>query len=109
MARFATTHWYLVGAAEPEARRDAAGEPPTRYLPALRAHVVRRKGVRPAEADDLLQGFVSQKVLEQEILMRVVPGDGKFRTWLLAALDRYAVSASRQATPARSDVFDQTW
>lgn len=135
MPRFPTTHWSLIGAAgqaDPAQRREVLGELLTRYLPALKAHLVYQKRLEPEDADDLLQGFVSRKLLEQDILTQVAPGKGKFRTWLLTVLDRFLVSERRYAaaakrsaagtvsleevrreqaaaTPPPAAVFDQTW
>jgi RNA polymerase sigma-70 factor (ECF subfamily) len=101
-----------------------------RYWPALKSHLVARKGIDPDDAEDLLQGFVTSKILEQGVLARVVRAKGKFRTWLLTALDRYVISQQRyqaaakrsapgavrlDAVPAvvsdsgRADVFDLAW
>lgn len=65
------------------------------YFPALRAHLVRGKRVPADRADDLLQGFVCDKVLERDLLSHVQEGRGKFRTFLLCALDRYLVDQFR--------------
>lgn len=135
MARFPTTHWSLIGAAgqpDEEQRRAVLGELLTRYLPALKAHLVYQKHLAPDDADDLLQSFVARKILEQEVLTQVTPGKGKFRTWLLTVLDRYAISERRYASaerrstagtvslesgvpeqvavgPTPSEAFDQAW
>ena len=56
--RLPTTHWSLVaraGFTDNEARRDALGELLTRYLPALRAHLIHSKRLTDDEADDVLQ------------------------------------------------------
>jgi RNA polymerase sigma-70 factor (ECF subfamily) len=101
-----------------------------RYWPALKGHLVARKGIDPDAAEDLLQGFVTSKILEQGVLARVVRAKGKFRTWLLTALDRYIISqqryhaAAKRAAPGMvsldavpavasdaegADVFDLAW
>src|SRR5262249_31382292 len=51
---------------------------------------------------DLSQGFVVSKVLGQDLIARADRGKGKFRTWLLTALDRYLISQWRQTAARRS-------
>ena len=68
-----------------------------RYLPALRAHLVYGKRLQPDVADDLLQSFVADKVVEQGLVASADREKGKFRTFLLAALSRYHVSQIRKA------------
>ena len=85
-------------------------------------------------ADDLLQGFLADKVLEQRLIGHADPTRGRFRTFLLAALDRYVIDALRhnaaqkrspraaisdvdqhrdtlasRATSTRADAFDLAW
>ena len=133
MPKFPTTHWSLIGRAsqdDPTLRRAALGELLTRYLPALKAHLLFRKQIAPERVDDVLQDFITGKILEQNLLPRVVRGKGKFRTWLLTALDRFVVSEHRYRTAAKrcptgsicidaadhlaapatpSDAFDHAW
>jgi RNA polymerase sigma-70 factor (ECF subfamily) len=104
VARFPSTHWSLIGRTgrvDPLEKRQALGELFTRYWPALKAHLVGRNGFDPDRADDLLQGFVTSKILEQGVLSRVEPAKGKFRTWLLTILDRYVVSQRRFQSAAK--------
>jgi DNA-directed RNA polymerase specialized sigma24 family protein len=101
---FPSTRWSLVGEA---AREDIAGCRPAlgkllaAYLPALRAHLVRRRGCRPEQAEDLVQGFILSKVLEGPLLGSAQPSEGKFRTLLLTALDRYLISQHRFESAAK--------
>ena len=68
----------------------------SRYRPALKAHLTLKKKIAPADADDLIQGFISAKVLEGDLVSRADPEKGKFRTILLTALDRYVISVIRR-------------
>ena len=82
MARFPSTHWSLIARTrrvDPLEKRQALGELFTRYWPALKAHLVARKGLDPDGADDLLQGFVTSKILEQGVLNRVAPSLPRLR------------------------------
>lgn len=102
--RFPQTHWTLVnraaGQSDAEATK-ALGQLLERYLPALNAHLVFGKRVPPDRADDLLHSFVAEKILEGELLRHADRARGKFRTFLLTALDRYAVSRFRKEQAAR--------
>ncbi len=105
-ARFPTTHWSLVARAgkdATEAKRQALGEVLMRYLPALRAHLVFGKRLSQEDADDLLQEFVAGKILEKNLIGRADAQLGKFRTFLLTALDRFLIDRIReQAARKRS-------
>jgi DNA-directed RNA polymerase specialized sigma24 family protein len=89
---FPSTRWSLVAYAGQCRDGDPAalGELLSRYLPALKAHLVLKKGLEPDRVDDLLQGFVADKVIERNLLAAAQRRRGKFRTFLLTALDRYA-------------------
>ncbi|NQU21966.1 MAG: hypothetical protein HQ567_11840 [Candidatus Nealsonbacteria bacterium] len=96
--RFPVTQWSLVARAgqdDPELRRKALGELLGRYVPALRAHLVYRKGVAEEKADDLVQEFVADKILEKDLISRADRSLGKLRTFLLTALDRFAANQFR--------------
>jgi len=89
---FPSTRWSLVaraGQPDAEAKREALGQLLVRYLPALRAHLVYRKRLPPEKADDLVQEFVTNKILEKDLIARADQQLGKFRTLLLTALDRF--------------------
>ncbi|NQT11663.1 MAG: sigma-70 family RNA polymerase sigma factor [Planctomycetes bacterium] len=96
--RFPTTHWSLVARAgkdRAEARGEALGDLLVRYLPALRAHLICAKGIAPDRADDLVQGFVADKILEKDLISRADRDLGKFRTFLLAALGHFVINQYR--------------
>ena len=92
--RFPTTHWSLVAQAGHDDRREALGRLLEQYLPALRAHLV--YGKRPPDrADDLLQEFTARKILEKDLIAAADRQLGKFRTFLLTALDRFLLNQLR--------------
>ena len=98
-ARFPTTHWSLVARAgrdATEVKRQALGELLRRYFPALRAHLVYGKRLSPEDADDLVQEFVADKIIEKELIGRADAQRGKFRTFLLTALDRFLIDRFRE-------------
>jgi hypothetical protein len=96
--RFPLTQWSLVaraGLASEGVRREALGVLLRRYVPALRAHLVVQKRVPRDAAADLIQGFVCDKVVEQGLLAGADRCKGKFRSFLLTALDRYVIDQGR--------------
>ena len=101
---FAATHWSLVrraGGASVETRRLCLDILLPRYLPALRAHLTIDKRIPAGQADDLLQGFIADKVVEQNLVALADPAKGKFRSFLLAALNRYVIDQLRRDASAR--------
>jgi RNA polymerase sigma-70 factor (ECF subfamily) len=99
LAAFPTTHWSLVaraGRGGVEAQRQALIQILNRYMPALRLHLVARKRMDSNRADDVLQSFLAGKIIEQGIIERAEKEKGKFRTFLLTALDRFIVSEARR-------------
>jgi RNA polymerase sigma-70 factor (ECF subfamily) len=97
-ASYPTTQWSLVRAASSDnedARRDAVTRFVRRYVPVLQNHLVRGRGLSPDEADDVVQSFLADKVLEDGLIGLADPGRGRFRTFLATSLDRYLVSHIR--------------
>ena len=91
-AWFPTTQWSLVDVVrrgDSRATRAALEELLRRYLPALRAHVVRRRHISLDDSDDLIQEFIASKILEKDLLARADRELGRFRSYLLKALDRF--------------------
>jgi DNA-directed RNA polymerase specialized sigma24 family protein len=108
-ARFPTTRWSLVDLVrrgDAQATREALDELLTRYLPALQAHLVRRRGLPPHEADDLIQEFVAGKILEKGLIARADQKLGKFRTLLMTALDRFVIDRARHAAAKKRSPGD---
>jgi RNA polymerase sigma-70 factor (ECF subfamily) len=96
---FPTTRWSLVGRAAQRGPSNgplALSELVVIYLPALRAHLVGSMHIDEHRADDLLQGFLADKVVEQNVLAMADPNRGKFRTFLLTALERFIIDAHRR-------------
>ena len=94
------TQWSFVAYAA-RCREDdptALGDLLSRYLPALKAHLVLKKGMKAEHAEDILQGFIADKVIEKNLLAEANRKKGKFRTFLLTALDRYALNQLRNET-----------
>ena len=105
---FETTHWSLVEQARdgsPSVRRETLGELLTRYLPPLRIHLLACRRLSPDETDDLLQSFITEKILERDLLSHVDRAKGKFRSFLLSSLDHYRIDhlRSQQARRRRGE------
>jgi DNA-directed RNA polymerase specialized sigma24 family protein len=130
---FPSTQWSMVaraGASDSVLRR-ALDALLRRYVPALRSYLLANHRVSPDRADDLLQGFLADKVLEQDIIRHADQTRGKFRTFLMTALNHYTISLFRkeqagrrsptglepldgenalaQPAPSAPDTFDVAW
>ena len=104
VASFPATPWSLVARASRaggDDRRESLGLLLQRYLPALRTHLVVARQVGAERADDLLQGFVADKVVEQDLIAAAERERGKFRSFLRVALNRYVVDQRRREHAAR--------
>jgi len=102
--RFPTTHWSLVdraGRGEGEAKRAALADLLRAYAPAMRSYLVNRRRVPQDRADDLVQSFVADKVLGGDFVGRAERERGRFRSFLVAALERHAINAARHAAALR--------
>jgi DNA-directed RNA polymerase specialized sigma24 family protein len=96
---FPSTQWSLVlcaGHASEDEKREALGALLRRYLPALRAHLLIGKTAPADQVDDLLQGFIADKVVGRDLIAKVRREKGKFRAFVAVALDRYVVSQLRR-------------
>ena len=101
---FPNTSWSMVaraGHVRSSVRRRTLEALVRQYQPALRSYLMARRRIGPHDADDLLQEFLASKVLAQQILRRADKTRGKFRTCLMPALERFAISEYRKASAAR--------
>jgi DNA-directed RNA polymerase specialized sigma24 family protein len=104
VGEFPLTQWSLVRgakAADAQSRRNALSILLHRYIPALRAHLRADRRIADDLVDDLLQGFIADKVVEENLLAKAEQSRGKFRTFLLVTLDRYVVSQHRKSAAAK--------
>ena len=93
------THWSLVDRAasgSPETGGKALDELLRKYRPALLSHLRYAKRLQPELAEDLLQGFIQDKILVGDILKQADRNRGKFRTFLLTSLNHYIISEGRK-------------
>jgi DNA-directed RNA polymerase specialized sigma24 family protein len=95
---FPVTQWSLVaraGDVDVATKRQALAELLGLYLPAIKSYLTLSKRIDPDRADDLVQSFLTGKVLEQDLIEHADQERGKFRTFLLTALDRFIVNQHR--------------
>lgn len=108
---FPQTHWSLVRRAGQPAlasRREALAVLLGRYQPALRSYLRFVRKLPADQADDLLQAFIADQLLEQNLIARADESRGKFRTLLLTSLNNFAISRSRQAKLRSAESLPET-
>ncbi len=99
---FATTHWSVVLAAQQ--RPSAAAQQALEFL--CRSYwyplygYVRRQGYAPEDAQDLTQGFF-EKFIEKDYLADVDQAKGRFRAFLLRALQHFLSDQRRREQAAK--------
>lgn len=97
-ARFLTTHWSVVcaaGQSDSTCARDALARLCQTYWYPLYAYV-RHRGHSPADAQDLTQEFFAH-LLSRKSLQEIKREGGKFRSFLLAAMNHFLVDDWRKA------------
>jgi RNA polymerase sigma-70 factor (ECF subfamily) len=94
----------VLGAGQEDAAqaKDALAELCQTYWYPLYAYV-RRRGYSPADAEDLTQGFF-ERLLRLKSLAEVKRERGRFRSFLLAALNHYIADEWDRASAGRRDV-----
>jgi RNA polymerase sigma-70 factor (ECF subfamily) len=97
---FLTTHWSLIEGArsgEEAHQRALIGLLMNQYWKPVYCYI-RRRGHGNEEAKDLTQGFFHEVVLERHLIENADAVKGRFRSFLLMALDRYLVNEYEQRT-----------
>jgi len=96
---FLTTHWSLIDAIQAGEDRDRSliGLLLRRYWKPVYCYV-RRKGFDNEEAKDLTQGFFHEVVLNRQLVHRVDSSKGRFRSFLLHALNQYLINEKAKQT-----------
>jgi DNA-directed RNA polymerase specialized sigma24 family protein len=92
---FPNTHWSLVqraGLPDVAARREALGILLARYEPALKSYLMRTWRVSQDTAEELVQAFVSDRILEHDLLQNASQGRGRFRALLVTCLRNFTIS-----------------
>jgi len=97
---FPTTRWTLVELvqrSDGELRKSVLADLLRAYLPALRCHLVFVRRFDSHTADDLLQSFVTEKILAKGIIGHAIRSRGRFRNFLLVSLNRFVANHYRDA------------
>jgi RNA polymerase sigma-70 factor (ECF subfamily) len=100
--RFATTRWSVValaGHASDSGATHALEQLCQAYWPPLYGYL-RGRGHGPEDAQDLTQGFFA-RMLETGGISTADPARGRFRSFLLTALKRYAINEHARGVAAR--------
>ncbi|MEM7475307.1 MAG: hypothetical protein AAF483_09975 [Planctomycetota bacterium] len=107
MAEFPNTRWSLVETVVTEApngSRENMGILMESYWEPMYAHL-RYKGIGAEKAEDLIQDFMIE-ILNKDLLAIANPQKGRFRTLLLTALDRFAISRHRYESASKRSPGD---
>jgi len=103
-AAYPPTRWSLVarvGTKDPHIREQALNELLAVYYPVLRKFLAAGMGLSPEAAEDLLQGFLAEKVLTKNVLAHARAERGRFRSFLLTAVKNYVISEMRKQQAAK--------
>ena len=94
---FLTTHWSLIeniGATDNDKNRALIELLLKKYWKPVYCYL-RRQGYSNEEAKDLTQGFFHEVVLNQNLIRKADQTKGRFRSFLLLALNRYVLKVKR--------------
>ena len=104
-----STHWSSVMAmrlADEGAAEAALASFLRRYVPAMRAYLVQARRFDGHDADDVVQGFVADRILARRMLDRADRERGSLRGMLKTALIRYAINANRNRRPVPVEAIE---
>ncbi len=98
---FLTTHWSLIDDIQAGQDKDRAliGLLLQRYWKPVYCYL-RRKGCDNEEAKDLTQGYFHEVVLGRQLVQRADESKGRFRSFLLHALNQYVINQRAKQTAA---------
>lgn len=96
---FLTTHWSFIEDVKQHQDKDRAliGLLLKRYWKPVYCYL-RRKGYDNEQAKDLTQGFLHEVVLNRHLVERAESSKGRFRSFLLHALNQYILDERRKET-----------
>lgn len=96
---FLTTHWSLIEGVKNHKNRDQAliGLLLETYWKPVYCYL-RQKGYDNEEGKDLTQGFFHEVVLSRALIERAEQAKGRFRSFLLHALNQYLIDEQRRDT-----------
>ena len=122
---FPSTQWSLIVSAHDQdsvGQRAALGKVLRLYLPALRAHLLYYRSIDSDRVEDFLQGFVTDQILQRDLLAKANAARGRFRSFLLRSLENYVINKHQREARRRevdlkeepaerttSDIFEVEW
>ena len=83
-------------------RQQALAELLMAYAPGLRAFLIETRRLPLDLADDLLHGFIADKILARKLVHHADQSKGKFRNFVLKALNNFVTTKLKQAYAARA-------
>ena len=100
---FLTTHWSLIENIQSgdDRNRDLIGLLLSRYWKPVYCYL-RQKGYDNEQAKDLTQGFFHEIVLNLNLIQRADQAKGRFRSFLLFALNQYLMNEKRRESVRRN-------
>lgn len=103
--QYPTTDWKTVAGigdlSDADRRSHALERLWTQYAPRLMHHLRHRFHMDAGDAEEALQSFVLDKVLVANLFAEADRGRGRFRTFLLRALENHVVSQRRRSQAAK--------
>jgi len=93
------THWSAVARAGDRRRPDwttALGQLVGAYRPVLLRHLTANMRLPPDRAEDLVQSFLTDQVLKQNVLAAATQEKGRFRSFLLKTFSNYVIGQLRR-------------
>jgi len=105
---FLTTHWSLIEKAQSseEGSRELIGLLLKKYWKPVYCYL-RRKGYDNEQAKDLTQGFFHEVVLGRGLIKKADQSKGRFRPYLLLALNRYLINIREEETAQKRITKDR--
>ena len=101
--QFPTTKWTQL--LDPSQKEAILAELCTKYWKPLYSYL-RSSGFGNDKAKDLVQGFLTEKVIDQELIRQADRTRGKLRTFLLTAIKNYVINVCRSERVSLD--FDRT-
>lgn len=101
---FPSTRWSVIADAAiegPFGLRPALAAILSQYRSALVAHARWKYRLNEDKAEDLIHSFVQVEILQNGLIANAEGGKGRFRSYLLTALDRFAIDQYRHDNAAK--------
>ncbi len=77
-------------------RTTALGQIATLYRPVLVRHLIGHMRLPPERAEDLVQAFLAEKLLERNVLLQASSAKGRFRSFILKVFSNFTLSQLRR-------------